>query len=223
MGLETATTLAGLDESYPLSGDDVNRGDDHFRLIKKVLKLVFPGELGDGFATAILANEAELNYLQGLSSNAQDQFDAVALRLDDLEGAMTAPIDTVLSFFQASAPAGWEQVVAHPDAMMRVVSGAGGGYKDDGHSAISNSVTVGPHIHTGIAQSNGDHTHTIFSKVAGTKYMSSHDSGTEALNSIVKPTSLNGAHPHTLTVDNADAVAWEPNYVDMILAIKVES
>lgn len=221
MGLEVATVISELFNTYPLSGDDVNRGDDHIRLIKKVLKLAFPGELGNGFATPILATETELNYIQGLSSNAQDQFDAVGVRLDNLEGAMTAPLDTVLSFFNADVPPGWELIVTHPDAMMRVVNGAGGGYKDDGHSAISNSVTVGAHIHTGTALSDGDHTHTIFSKNPGDEYMSAHDNGSEARNSQVKPTSLNGAHPHDLSINTADAVAWEPNYVDMILAIKV--
>ena len=42
MGLETATFISGLDAANPLSGDSVNEGDDHLRLLKSVLKSTFP-------------------------------------------------------------------------------------------------------------------------------------------------------------------------------------
>lgn len=42
MGLETGNYISDLDPSNPLSTDAVKQGDDHLRLIKKVLKQTFP-------------------------------------------------------------------------------------------------------------------------------------------------------------------------------------
>ena len=61
MGIETATTIAGLDKTWPTGIDPVNKGDDHLRLIKQVLQDQFPGSGGNGFATAITATETEIN------------------------------------------------------------------------------------------------------------------------------------------------------------------
>lgn len=38
MGLETASTIAGLNASWPLGTDSTAQGDDHLRLIKSVLQ-----------------------------------------------------------------------------------------------------------------------------------------------------------------------------------------
>jgi len=76
MPLESGSTIAELDESWPLGTDLVLEGDNHVRLTKAVLKAQFPGVDGDGFKIAIISTEDELNYLQGLSSNAQVQIDA---------------------------------------------------------------------------------------------------------------------------------------------------
>jgi len=42
MGLESANFITGLDQTWPPSGDPKSQGDDHLRLIKKVLQLTFP-------------------------------------------------------------------------------------------------------------------------------------------------------------------------------------
>src|SRR5882757_881566 len=42
MGLETATYVSGLTESWPLAGELKSQGDDHLRLIKGTLKNTFP-------------------------------------------------------------------------------------------------------------------------------------------------------------------------------------
>lgn len=42
MALETGTTIADLDAANPRPGDPKQRGDDHLRLIKAVLKYSFP-------------------------------------------------------------------------------------------------------------------------------------------------------------------------------------
>ena len=42
MGLESAAFLNGLVDTNPAATDNVSQGDDHLRLIKKVLKDSFP-------------------------------------------------------------------------------------------------------------------------------------------------------------------------------------
>lgn len=42
MGLETAQYISQLDAANPASGDDRRQGDDHLRMLKDVLKRVFP-------------------------------------------------------------------------------------------------------------------------------------------------------------------------------------
>lgn len=42
MGLETATYVSDLDANNPLAADKKNQGDDHFRLLKAVLKNTLP-------------------------------------------------------------------------------------------------------------------------------------------------------------------------------------
>jgi len=92
MTVETATHLDDLDITLPLAGDNISEGDNHLRLIKSVLKTVFPGSGGSGFSTPITALEADINLLAGLAaggltntelsyintltSNAQTQLDA---------------------------------------------------------------------------------------------------------------------------------------------------
>lgn len=75
MGLETTTTIAGLVETNPIPGDGVNEGDNHLILLKTVLKNIFPGSGGIGFATPIIATEAELNYMSGVTGGIQAQID----------------------------------------------------------------------------------------------------------------------------------------------------
>lgn len=76
MGLESATTISGLNASWPLGTDPRNQIDDHFQLIKGVLKAQFPGS-GGGFSIPITALEAEINFLTGVTSNIQSQLNTL--------------------------------------------------------------------------------------------------------------------------------------------------
>lgn len=58
MGLEATTNIQGLDSTFPLVGDPVSQGDDHIRLIKSVLKTVFPGASG-GLNAPVTLTEAQ--------------------------------------------------------------------------------------------------------------------------------------------------------------------
>ncbi|MCK4706800.1 MAG: hypothetical protein KAT90_15090 [Gammaproteobacteria bacterium] len=69
MGLEVTTTIDGLDETWPLGGDQLGKQDDHTRLLKAVLKNIFAGSTGNGFSIPITASEAELNLLDGVTAS----------------------------------------------------------------------------------------------------------------------------------------------------------
>lgn len=74
MGLETGTTIAQLDATWPVGASDPkSQGDDHLRLLKSVLKTQFPGSGGLGFNVPIVAKESDLNALPALVS-AQSAF-----------------------------------------------------------------------------------------------------------------------------------------------------
>jgi hypothetical protein len=67
MPVENANgTIQGLDKSWPLTGDPKSEGDNHIRQVKEVLKSIFPGVGGTGFAIPITTTEAELNALAGV-------------------------------------------------------------------------------------------------------------------------------------------------------------
>jgi len=127
MPVETGTTLAQLDDLWPLSGDATSQGDDHLRLIKSVLKSQFPGLLGDGFAIPLVVNEYELNYVAGATKNIPAAIAALEAGAVSAEGVLSAPVGTRMMFFQATAPTGWIQVTDYNDYMLRVVNTAGGG------------------------------------------------------------------------------------------------
>ena len=98
MSVESSTTIAGLVTTNPAVTDPVYDGPNHFWLIKSVLKNIFPGAGGVGFATPILATEAELNYVHGTTSNIQDQLDATNARtLHILLNDGTTIVDVSLS------------------------------------------------------------------------------------------------------------------------------
>lgn len=215
MPIETGTTIADLDDSYPLGDDPTSEGDNHLRLIKAVLKAQFPGVDGDGYKEAILATEQELNWLSGLTDNVQVQLDALSTRLDELEGQLSAPQDTALAFWQASAPPGWTQDTTLDDMMLRVV-GVSGGLTGGTDSPIIMD-KVPSHTHE-----TGDSTHShTFSMVSSLAYYpntsgtSIDTSGHYHNNFTTDPET----HSHTVLA-NENAASWEPKYADMIICIK---
>lgn len=82
MGLETATYISELNNSFPLGGDPINKGDDHLRLLKSVLQSQFPNFA----AAAMSASEAELNILDGVTASTAE--------LNTLVGQTTPAVQT---------------------------------------------------------------------------------------------------------------------------------
>lgn len=76
MALETATYINGLVASNPLSTDPKSQGDDHLRLIKSAIRSTFPNISG-----AVTASHTELNYVSGVTSGIQAQFNAITAQI----------------------------------------------------------------------------------------------------------------------------------------------
>lgn len=217
MPLESTTTIEGLDDSYPLGGDPTNKGDDHLRLIKSVLKTMFPGVGGNGFSIPVVATEVEFNYISGLTSNAQDQFDALGVSITALTGQLSAPTGTRMPFHQAAAPTGWTQDASKNDYMLRVVSGTGGA-AGGADSPILND-KVSSHTHTASVTDPG-HTHTLTAQ----KYIGGYtdDGGAPDQRSTAQTiTTASSATGISVSVGaNAGSSDWTPKYLDTIIAVK---
>jgi len=63
MPIEAATYIADLNAANPLSGEFINEGDDHLKLLKSVLKASMPNITGP-----VTATHTELNLLDGLTA-----------------------------------------------------------------------------------------------------------------------------------------------------------
>ena len=146
MSLETANTISGLVKTNPTPADPVNQGDDHLRLLKSTLKSQFPGANGLGFNIPITPTEAELNFVEGASSNIQDQIDALVIAGGT--DALNAPLDTILIFGNGYAPAGWTALPFTDDYMIRIIDP---GDYDPGNAfgGIDSPINYsGGHLHT---------------------------------------------------------------------------
>lgn len=98
MGLETvnngtnAAKISELVDTNPLASDSVNKGDDHIRNIKKVIKDTFSGINAEGDdAVTVTAESAELNILDGATLttdelNILDGVTATAEEINVLDG-----------------------------------------------------------------------------------------------------------------------------------------
>lgn len=222
MPLESSTTIAGLDDSWPLNSDQVLEGDNHIRLLKAVLKAQFPGVGGEGFATPITATEAEINYLVGLTGNVQGQIDDIVADVN-----LYAPAGTVLVFYQASPPVGWTQLTDNDNSMLRVVSGGSGGAYGGTDSPISASFN---HTHT-----TGSFTLAVDHIPAHTHNFSFSSSDTDTSGGGARLTNILGDHslgydrtvgstggglPHNHGTTGSATLSWAPKYINVITAIK---
>ena len=125
------------------------------------------------------------------------------------------PSGTVMSFFQASAPTGWTQVTTSDNAMLRVVSGTGGGTGGtDSPISHVHTHTTGSHALTIAEMPSHDH--------AGTQPQQVNiDTPQQFINSVSGATRTgltggNATHNHGATGSNT----FSPKYINMILASK---
>lgn len=147
MALETATYIDDLQANWPANTDAVSAGDDHIRLIKKVLQNTFP-------------------YVTG----AVGVSDVVLTR-----GAV--PIGSVTVFYQAAAPTGWSRVNVANSRCLRVVptgsSGGGSGGTDD--PVVNAKVSAHNHaIDITSEVQNANHTHSLSGNTTGNESLHTH-------------------------------------------------
>lgn len=214
MGLETTTTIAGLVSTDPAGGDPVSQGDDHIKLLKAVLKNIFPGSGGVGFSTPITATEAELNVLASSGvSNADlvklaaitssytelNQLDGRTLSstnaiLDNFEGTADGGGNpTVMLFHQTTAPTGWTKGTSFNDHALRIVTGT-----------VSNS-SAGQAFSTvhGITATDGANSNNVVSHTHGVGTLTMDDPGDHT--HAVKAWSNAGGSPNV-------SLAGDPSY-----------
>jgi hypothetical protein len=134
MPLETATSIATLNASYPLGSDPVASADDHLRLIKSVLKAQFPN-----LTTPLTVTSADING-RGVPSGMIAMWSGAA----------------------AAIPAGWFLCDGQnntPDMRDRFIVGAGNAYAvfAVGGALTATTSAAGTHSHT--ATPAGNHTH----------------------------------------------------------------
>lgn len=218
MPVESGTTISELDDLWPLSTDGVNGGDNHVRLIKSILKSQFPGSGGDGFASPITATEAELNYVDGVTSPIQTQLNT---QQSQYQSNLYAPTNTVMLFVQSAPPTGWTQLTSFDNGMLRVVNSLGGstGGTD---SPISWSSA---HTHT-----TGDHTLTIAEMPTHSHQVSNFDENEQGSGAFTQGSGAaqsplftdgaggNGSHNHGPT--GSSGPTFTPRYMNVIQAQK---
>ena len=205
MGLEVANSIEELDQTWPTGVDPVNKGDDHLRLIKDVLKKQFPGVGGNGFAVPITALEADLNNTIGSTSPFQEQINTI---ISDL----LMPIGTVVAFAAsfATIPDGWflcDGDNGTVDLVDNFIFGTAtegeignvGGLKDATLIAHTHSIN---HNHPSAnTSSDGAHTHKVPTGNTSGNDDDIVDEGENA-NSTNVFTNSAGAHTHSLNLPN---------------------
>ena len=171
MGLESndTNTIEGLDQTWPLGNDPTLDGDNHLRLIKRVLKAMFPGEGGSGFSEPIIATETEINHLTGLQQNVQQALEDLNEYDGILRRRLCGPNGLILPTFNISSyavPNGWKRLAVNENYMMVATTtefqGLYGGKNDPilfthNHSQPTIKITAAnlpPHSHDISAGSN---------------------------------------------------------------------
>ena len=248
MPLESATTIEELDSSWPLSGDPVNQGDDHLRLLKSVLELQFPGVDGGGFKIAIIATEDEINYLVGARSNIQDQIDGLAGRIDILEvqvvNQLSAPAGTRLVLASETVPLGWSLFVTGIDDRYLRINNTGAGDVGGNYnwaSGVNFDLSVNdhvltdaempPHFHDYVAptqQGNSDYVRGEWPEFTARSFSGAwnNELGTDGDTGRGKQLTTDDGpgggvgHGHTSTDNSSSNTSFRPSYFDTVIIEK---
>jgi len=87
MPVESGSYISDLNPAWPLGADDRNQGDDHLRLVKRLVQQSFPNVEG-----AVTVTQLELNSLDGVSAG-----QTVQQQIDDLKSAGVAQHNHAIS------------------------------------------------------------------------------------------------------------------------------
>jgi len=218
MPLESTTTISGLDVLWPLRKDPHNQGDDHFRLVKSVLKATFPGAAGDGLNGPVVASESDFDNIKESRSNLQAQIDV----LSGYTPPEAFPQGTRMVFHQAAAPLGWTTDTSVNDHMLYASNSAGGTAGTDNPTVCDK---VASHTHPGATNSDGAHSHDFDDDgnffVNGSNPNQQGVVGDTLDNMRFAVIAVSGAHVHAFTTSiNSGADSWTPKRANVIIAVK---
>jgi len=216
MGLETSNYIDGLDPTWPTGLDPRNKGDDHLRLLKGVLKQTFPGEGGQGFDQPINATETELNHSSGLTDNIQAQLNTLTSLIASTS-TDTVPIGGIIMYSGAFS--------AIP-LNYRLCNGANGtpnmtdkfAYGTNTESELENTggsadAVVVSHTHT--SNSSGNHSHA---SAGNHSHASAGDHGHPSAGSHSHTAQSNGSHSHPADGGHTHSVSTDGNHRHTIAA-----
>lgn len=192
MPLEQATTISQLDEQWPNGGDSVDRGDDHIRLVKAVLKGTFPGPDGKGFSTPLTVDPAILNSLAATLKNLEDKITNaqavgnIIFRDDDVDPATLYPGTT------------WSLLTG--DACIALATASNVGTMSGSNTP---SVPLPEHSHAISIEGVGNHTHGGNIGSGGASFEHHQYNSRMPCESWQTATGAAGAHTHNATISNA--------------------
>lgn len=212
MALETGSFISDLIASNPTNTDLKSQGDDHLRLLKKVIKASFPAVTG-----AVSKSHLEINA-------SHDQ---------------RVPVGGIImwSGAQINIPSGWllcNGLSGTPNLMDRFVMGAGNAYAVGATGGAKDAIVVA-HTHaatlTGTTAGGGSHSHAITDSGHSHSYdnglgnasgsvAAGYDGGSLGTKTTAAATTgitiaAVGTHTHTVsatgTTDSAGAAALDAN------------
>ncbi|MBN9134392.1 MAG: hypothetical protein J0H48_13705 [Nitrosospira multiformis] len=136
--------------------------------------------------------------------------------------ASLIPPGTVMSFFQATAPAGWTQVTAHHNKALRVVGSSGGGSGGSVAftSAFTSQAVSGWNSATTLTSAQiPAHTHSIstYGDETGTGFVCAGSGPFVSNINSFENTGGGGSHSHIFT---GTAINLAVQYIDIIIASK---
>lgn len=157
MPVEVTTNIPGLNQSYPLATDGLGEGDDHLRLLKRVLKTTFPN-----IDVPITATSAQIN----TAATIYRPFPIGGIIM--WSGTLTdLPANFKLCDGQTYTKTDGLGLITTPDLRNRFIVGAGGDYamgNTGGYTVVTlDGGQIPGHTHTfsGTTGVDGGHTHTI--------------------------------------------------------------
>lgn len=192
MPLEQATTISQLDEQWPSGGDSVDRGDDHIRLVKSVLKGTFPGPDGKGFSIPLTVDPAILNSLAATIKSLEDKITNaqavgnIIFRDDNVDPATLYPGTT------------W--VLLSGDACIALATADNAGTMSGSNTPI---VPLPDHTHVITIHGVGDHAHSGNVGTGGASFEHHQYNGRMPSEAWQRSSAPAGAHTHGATINNA--------------------
>jgi hypothetical protein len=220
------TTLDTLDDlldgTTPVTGIDINSGSIDGTTVGATTAATGNFSTLSIGGTAITATPTELNYVDGVTSAIQDQFDNIVI----------FAATTVMLFGQTTAPTGWTKITdSGNEHALRVVTGSvTTGGTVDFSTAFASQTPAGTVSVSGSAGATTltipqipSHTHTS-TVGSGLPSPGAPSAGYQSTPGNTGATGGGGSHSHPLTISSASfsgsAINLAVKYVDIIRATK---